>query len=885
MPELRDQLLHALADRYAIEREIGAGGMATVYLARDLKHDRHVALKVLDPELAAVMGVERFLAEIRVTAHLQHPNLLPLFDSGETANGSLFYVMPFVEGESLRHRVDREKQLPIDEALRITTAIASALDYAHRHHVIHRDLKPENVLFHEGQPLVADFGIALAVSQAGGHRITQTGLSLGTPAYMSPEQATGDRAIDGRTDIYSLGAILYEMLTGEPPHTGSTAQAIIARVLTEKPRAVRTVRPAVPAHIEAAVERALEKLPADRWETAGAFCDALTGRGRATTGFPSQPGVRRSRTRELLAPIPLAFAAICLAASAFAVVEWRAARRIDEGTTIRFTVPLTGGDRPGLSPAPAISPDGNSIAYSGFMSSGQAIIFIRTLQELSSRPLAGTESAIQGTFSPDGQWLAFFSLGALKKIHIATGSIRTLATVNLPEGIAWGADDGIVLSIDNRLVTVPASGGVAKPLTTLDTANGEQAQRAPHILADGQHVLFYSWRGTIQASKVGIASLTDGSARYVDIAGSPVGVVEGLLIYATTGEALFAVPLDVRHARVTGTPIRLPDAVPVVGNGIARGTVSRTGSLVYASGSSFSELALLDPHGKVETVFGAPNAYSFPRFSPDGKRIAVSIASPSSTDVWIYDIASKTPTRITSEGSRNDRVEWTSDGKRVLYSSIGRRGLTALWTQNADHSGEPEFLEGRRGEQVLEGLLSPDGSTLMFRSTSPEHPHDIWYRKLTGDTTRKAVASSAASEYAPRFSPNGKWLAYASNQDGPSQVYVQPFPPTGARYPVTDASGTTPIWSPDGRRIYYVTSGKIMVATVQTAPTFAVLARDSAFSVQLYNLSAPVHAAYDVSPDGKHLLLLRPVRAANDLVVVHELQSELRKLMQSDKTR
>jgi len=230
MPELRDQLLHALADRYAIEREIGAGGMATVYLARDLKHDRHVALKVLDPELAAVMGVERFLAEIRVTAHLQHPNLLPLFDSGETANGSLFYVMPFVEGESLRHRLDREKQLPIDEALRITTAIASALDYAHRHHVIHRDLKPENVLFHEGQPLVADFGIALAVSQAGGHRITQTGLSLGTPAYMSPEQATGDRAIDGRTDIYSLGAILYEMLTGEPPHTGTTAQAIIVEV-------------------------------------------------------------------------------------------------------------------------------------------------------------------------------------------------------------------------------------------------------------------------------------------------------------------------------------------------------------------------------------------------------------------------------------------------------------------------------------------------------------------------------------------------------------------------------------------------------------------------------------------------------------------------------
>src|SRR5205809_2710099 len=240
------QLKTSLVGRYAIDREIGAGGMATVYLARDLKHNRPVALKVLNPELGAVLGVERFLAEIQVTANLQHPNLLPLFDSGE-ADGLLFYVMPYVEGESLRAALSREKQLPIDEALHIATAVASALDYAHRHGVIHRDLKPENILLHEGPPLVADFGIALAVSNAGGNRITQTGLSLGTPTYMSPEQATGDRSIDGRTDIYSLGAVLYEMLAGDPPHGGSTAQAIIARLIAEIPRSVRLSRPSVPA--------------------------------------------------------------------------------------------------------------------------------------------------------------------------------------------------------------------------------------------------------------------------------------------------------------------------------------------------------------------------------------------------------------------------------------------------------------------------------------------------------------------------------------------------------------------------------------------------------------------------------------------------------------
>src|SRR5262245_61600512 len=250
MTQLPVRLASALGGRYQVERQLGEGGMATVFLAHDVRHDRKVALKVLRPELGAVLGVERFLSEIRVTANLQHPHLLPLFDSGE-ADGQLFYVMPYVEGESLRARLERERQLPIDEALRLTTAVAGALDYAHRHGVIHRDLKPENVLVHDGQPLVADFGIALAVSNAGGQRVTQTGLSLGTPAYMSPEQATGDRAIDGRTDVYSLGAMLYEMLTGDPPHTASTAQAIIARVLTEKPRPVRAARETVPVVVEA----------------------------------------------------------------------------------------------------------------------------------------------------------------------------------------------------------------------------------------------------------------------------------------------------------------------------------------------------------------------------------------------------------------------------------------------------------------------------------------------------------------------------------------------------------------------------------------------------------------------------------------------------------
>ncbi|MEP7327099.1 MAG: serine/threonine-protein kinase, partial [Gemmatimonadota bacterium] len=275
------RLAAALADRYRIERELGQGGMATVYLAQDLKHDRQVALKVLKPELAAVLGAERFVVEIKTTAALQHPHILPLFDSG-TAGGFLYYVMPYIQGETLRSKLDRETQLGIDEAVKITTEVADALDYAHRHGVIHRDIKPENILLHDGRPMVADFGIALALSAAAGGRMTETGLSLGTPHYMSPEQATAEKEITARSDVYSLASVLYEMLTGSPPHVGSSAQQIIMKIVTEDAQPVTRLRKAVPPNVAAAVSKALEKLPADRFESAHAFMDALNDRGFTT---------------------------------------------------------------------------------------------------------------------------------------------------------------------------------------------------------------------------------------------------------------------------------------------------------------------------------------------------------------------------------------------------------------------------------------------------------------------------------------------------------------------------------------------------------------------------------------------------------------------------
>ena len=428
MPELLGRLQTALAARYRLDREVGAGGMATVYLAQDLRHDRSVALKVLRPELAAVIGAERFLAEIKLTANLQHPHILPLFDSGE-ADSYLFYVMPFVQGETLRDRLTREKQLPVPEALRIAAEVASALDYAHRHGVVHRDIKPENILLHDGQALVADFGIALAASKASGARMTETGMSLGTPHYMSPEQAMGEREITPRSDVYALGAVLYEMLTGEPPFTGNTAQAVVARVLTESPRPLGTQRHTIPRHVEAAVLTALG-------EAAGR---PVRHRGRVRRGAqgPSlrQHGCRWRRPRR-------AGAAAARPAPAASPRRPGPGRRRGGGhrrRAVGLAPPGAGRSRSPSSPwrcgrpkrsrrrctaaapALAISPDGRAIAYLG-PGEGAPRLWLRRLDQLAATPITGTEGASSPFFSPDGRRIGF-----IKARHLGAGSPRSMA--------------------------------------------------------------------------------------------------------------------------------------------------------------------------------------------------------------------------------------------------------------------------------------------------------------------------------------------------------------------------------------------------------------------------------------------------------------------------
>jgi serine/threonine-protein kinase len=869
------QLSAALAGRYVVDREIGRGGMATVYLARDVRHNRKVALKVLDPELRAVLGVERFLAEIQVTANLQHPNLLPLFDSGE-ADGLLFYVMPFIEGESLRAVLQREKQLSVEDAVHITTAVAGALDYAHRHGVIHRDLKPENILIHDGQPVVADFGIALAVSNAGRGRITQTGVSLGTPQYMSPEQATGDRVIDGRTDVYSLGAVAYEMLSGEPPHDGKTSQAIIAKVLTDRPRSIRLSRESVPPQIESAVMRALEKLPADRFHTAHEFASAMQGRVVAATATEIGAPAKGRTTPAWQMAMPWTVTILALFAAGIA---WRGGRAGASDRTLRYELRLPPNVdlANGKFATVAIGPGGRFVAYVAERSDAASKIYVRADDDLEAREVPGTEGALSVSFSPDGSSLLFISGGALRKVPMSGGKVETIIDegVAAMRGMAWTPSGWIIASDGAGLVKIPAVGGKPQPMTTADTAHGETYQINPVALPDGKTVLYTSGAmGGFRASHVGIASI-DGTATILrDIPGTyPLGVVDGLLIFTNASGTLMAVPFDVAKRRRTGAAVALADQAAVSNaRSISFAQMAADGSLVYVAGAERRQAVLVTPNGSVSPI-GEPGPYREPRFSPDGKRIALAIGTLSQSDVWLMQLPGGNLTRLTPGNELNDRPEWKPDGSAVIYRST-RGEKHAIWTAPLD-GGATSLLFGRPDADMDEGVLSHDSQHLIVQRDRTGNG-ETWVASLDGPNGFSQVnqAQSGFGVYGGRFSPDGKWVVFTSTQSNNiAQVVVKPFPGLTSPIQVSTTKGETPVWSPDGKRIYYVKDGQLMAATISSTAPFTIGTRsvvlDHGYSF------ANVHADYDVAHDGTIVAFQSPT-GGTQLVVVRNIGAELR---------
>ncbi|MGH7469239.1 MAG: protein kinase domain-containing protein [Longimicrobiales bacterium] len=605
-----------LTDRYQIEQELGAGGMATVYLARDLRHQRNVALKVLRAELCAILGPDRFLTEIQVTANLQHSHILPLFDSGE-ANGLLYYVMPFIEGETLRHRLERERQLPIDDAIRIASAVASALDYAHSRGVIHRDLKPENILLRDHEALVTDFGIALALNSAGGDRITQLGISLGTPEYVSPEQATGDRRIDARSDIYALGAVLYEMLVGEPPHTGNSVQAIIAKVLTERPLPVRTYRETVPEHVEVAVARALARLPADRFATAGEFAGALAGRHASaerapTAALPSKLNLSKARQ---WAPW-----AVAAAIGAVALVQGLRTEPTSQLTRFEIVPPES---MPLRDLPPLVSPDGSHIVYA---SRTDSALYVRGLDTPETRRIASSEGVLPECISADGAWVVFRVLaGALKKVSIEGGAPVMIADSG---GRARCSDQHeLVFQRQSDLWRVSMNGGLPALVARPDTTRRHRAYDVTDILPGGRAALVTVIKGGFQA-ELGIVWLADGSVTELGIPGTYAQYVRtGHIVFgrgdgaARSDGSIMAVPFSLRRMRVTGP-------IFTVNEPVARAPgwrkISPTGTMVYHASPTWpARLMLVDRRGNAAPFADRVGEFVSPRISPDGQRVAM----------------------------------------------------------------------------------------------------------------------------------------------------------------------------------------------------------------------------------------------------------------------
>jgi Tol biopolymer transport system component len=859
MGEPFDHLQAALSDRYILESELGAGGMATVYLAHDPRHNRKVAVKVMHEELATLIGSGRFLKEIETTANLQHPNILPLFDSGRV-DGTVFYVMPYVKGESLRTRLRRETQLPIADAIRITGEIAAALDYAHRQGVIHRDIKPDNVLFHDGRALVADFGIALAWSSTDGKtRLTRSGVSLGTPQYMSPEQASGEQNLDPRTDVYALGVVLYEMLAGKPPFTGPTAQAIFQQVLSDEVPSLVPKRKTVPRHVDAAVTRALEKLPADRWETAKEFAQALTDPHLAESGR------RRGLAAAVRSPVPWIFTILLLLGLAWTGL--RNGRSLPSSTgPVRFSTEFDSGVEPTFTPVVRLSADGRQVFVTGTVNRKEEV-FRRSLDQQRMEVIPGAGQGDQGTgnsrpfVSPDGRWIAYFKEGRLRKVPVEGGPAIDLGVSDWAGG-SWGRNGKLVYSrsYNTGLWMVSEAGGDERMLTVPDTAKGELGHWWPQILPDGDHIIFTAYRSPLDRATIEVVSIKTGRRKVLFTGGvSGFYVPAGYLLYAA-GEAIRAVPFDLKRLAVTGVARPVVDSVAMnPTDGAAAFDVSENGTLAYLPVNSYvteTDVVLVDRRGVETRAIPASDRYDNPRLSPDGRHISVDIRSASSVgDVWVFQVGRAGGTRITTEPQRDFGAEWTPDGRELIYSS--EHPTYDLYRRAADASRPPQPLAAG-GYDRYTGAPSADGRLFAFMVSATNSGSELWTVPLKGEPKATRYLGNGFNLAHPAISPDGHWMAYDSDEAGRVEVYVQSFPdPSIKRWKISPTYGSEPLWTKGGRELVYRKGDSVMAVNLDLEK--GQIGQPQALFGGRYpdNPGWTRPRSYDASRDGERFLMTR----------------------------
>jgi eukaryotic-like serine/threonine-protein kinase len=892
MKAVVERLTTALADRYRIERELGEGGMATVYLAHDMRHERDVAIKVLHPDLGAALGGERFLTEIRTTARLQHPHILPLLDSGD-ADGLLFYVMPLVTGETLRARLEREQQLPVADAVQIAREVADALGHAHARGVIHRDIKPENILLQGGHALVADFGIALAVQSAGGQRMTQTGLSLGTPQYMSPEQALGERVIDARSDIYALGAVTYEMLAGEAPFTGPNVQAVVARLISEEPRPLALQRKSVPEHVEAAVLQALEKLPADRFATATEFAAALSNAGgtrpisRATATAVAGPmGLSRRSTGLIMAVL----AAVAVGALAF---SWSGRAQEVLPRVTRFELTTRDGQQL-VSPGGtrfAWSPDGEEYIYTG-TGAGTTLLWSRRLDALAAQPIRGSENASSPTYSPDGRHIAFVTLApfTISVVPRGGGQARVITKDgNAGGGVAWSEDGFLYFDAGRGLARVREDGSDYEMVLPLDTARREVGVAWPRALPGARGIL-------LRVRRTG-EGMPDWSIVALDLRDlSRREIVRGVfavysadtqhLLWVTADGSLMAQRFDLDRLELRGESATLWDGLALGGFGSVDLALSAAGDLLYVPGAltnAAGKLSWVDRRGNVTAADTAmvDGLIRSMVLSPSGSSVALVLERASDVvglaRIWIASMGGGPLQLVTTENRSARLPVWSADGRSLVY--VSEEGTT-LQRRRTGGGGDAELLA-----TVPRGIIGltahPSGNSLVILGEdSGERRRELLDLQLDGELVPTALGITGGSNIEPpSLSPDGRWLAYVSPLSGRDEVYVSPYPDVAAgRVQISGNGGGAPRWNPRGGELFHVSDDGAVVATrFATTDGFRVVATERLFSLQGF-LGGVSRAFYEPAPDGQRFLMLNIGDAGGESrpVVVQNFTAELR---------
>ena len=888
---------------YEILAPLGAGGMGEVYRARDTRLGRAVAIKLLNDALSGdAISRERFEREARSIAALTHPHICTVHDVGDH-EGRAFFVMELLEGQTLAARLARTKGgLPLDETLSLATQVAEALAFAHRHHITHRDIKPANIMLTPTGAKLLDFGLAQLRDRDGatGQRRTETSLTgplgvIGTLAYMSPEQLDG-RA-DERSDIFAFGAVLFEMLTGRKAFDGATASTVIGAVVHSDPPAVSSLRPDVTASLDRVVRRCLAKDPDARWQSTVDLVDEL----KWIVSHP-MPGVAPiaapvGRVRPL--SVLVATVSMALIAALIAWAPWRAAPIPLSLLETRSEIVTPATDDPTSF---ALSPDGRQIVF--VASRGASRLWLRSLAATTAHPLAGTEGAASPFWSPDSRAIGFFAEGALKRLELGGGAPQRLAPAPAPRGGTWGANGVIVFAPTTAgpLMRVAASGGDAVAVTM--GGRTLAGHRWPHMLPDGRRFLFLGldrpdtagiYLGSLNGSAPTRLTPADSTGVYLRSGPGPADLSaanakveafrEGGWLLWVRGGTLVARRLDVEQATLTGDPVTLAEGVAVddfLRSGVS---VATTGLVAYRTGATTQrQLILVDRSGSALGTVGNldNNNLRNPRVSPDGRRVAVNRTVQGNTDIWLLDGARMS--RVTSGAAFDQAHIWSPDGARMVFET-NRAGPFDLYQTSMGGAGAEEVVVASNQNKVPSSW-SADGRFLLYTSADPSTSGDLWVVPMTGDRTPWVFLKTPFNEAWGAFSPDGRWVAYESNESGPVQIYVRPFVPpsrdassftfgtadkptgatgtaagpgpAGGQWQVSTAGGVFPVWRPDGKELYYLNpGGEMMAATITaTGSTLAPGAPVVLFPTRILGggANSRLGRSYDVAPDGRFLI-------------------------------